>query len=465
VDLRLNDRPVDLLDDRGLVWNRRGLQLEGLEISVGGERLFVRAGIGADGDLGGNVSGSLDAVLLRFLIPEWEPAGRAVGVVELLGTPARPAFEGVARVEGGSFRLPRSRTVVSDVNGTVFLSSGDLALEDTTFRFMRGTGRCRGAVVLREEGPRLRLDGSVRGLEYPLYPGLTPRVSGDWRLDGPVSALELSGELVVERAELRGRADLPTVLVDWFGSEKPPRAATLELDLQVRADETLVARNPFLRVVGSADLHVTGTDARPGLTGRIEFQEGGEFTLQGVRYELERGQITFSDPTGVDPMFDIQTRSRILDYEVFLNLNGTLDRLVPSVSSDPPLSPTEIYSLMALGAPGEGRAGGALGLSLASSMLTRQLNETLVARDSWLLPVDQIRVDPYIEAHTGDPSARVTVVKQLSPSVTVTLQSNLTGETDEVISMRWYTGAGFFWEASRDADGNVGVDFKLRRRY
>ena len=150
---------------------------------------------------------------------------------------------------------------------------------------------------------------------------------------------------------------------------------------------------------------------------------------------------------------------------MWLRLNGTLDRLVPSVSSDPPLNEAEIYSLMAMGQVGEGRAGGALGLSLASSMLTRELNRTLGGRDSWLTPIDQVRVDPFIESTTGNPAARVTVVKQLSPSVTVTLQSNLSGETDEVISLRWYLGSGFFVEGTRDADSSVGLDLKLRRRY
>ncbi len=464
-ELRLNDRPVRLLTDRGFEWDPQGFRLMGIEAAMGADTVFFRGEIGADGSIAGNVSGAIDAILLRFLVPEWEPTGRAAGVIELFGTTDSPLLEGIARIEGASFRLPRSRSVISDINGSVFLSAGDITLEDFGFRFMRGAGRCRGAIVVREGQPGLRLAGSVTGLEYPLFPGLSPRIGGTWRLDGAVSDLELSGELVVERGEIRGKDDLATLIVEWFGDEAPPRQKTLRLDLKVRADETLTARSPFLRVVGSADLHVTGTDAQPGLLGRIEFQEGGEFTLQGVRYELDRGQITFSDPTRIDPLFSIQTRARILDYEVFLQVNGTQDHLVPSVSSDPPLSPPEIYSLMSLGTIGEGRAGGVLGISLASSMLTKSLNQTLSGRDSWLLPVDQIRVDPYIEANTGDPSARVTVVKQLSPSVTVTLQSNLTGETDEVISVRWYTGSGYFWEATRDADGGVGADFKLRRRY
>jgi len=145
-----------------------------------------------------------------------------------------------------------------------------------------------------------------------------------------------------------------------------------------------------------------------------------------------------------------------------------MDRLIPTVSSDPPLNPSEIYSLMALGQVSRGEPGGAVGLTMASTLLTKKMNAVLGSREQWMLPVDQIRVDPFIESSTGDPSARVTVVKQLSPSVTVTLQSNLSGNREEIISVRWYLGSGLFVEASRDSrnsDGSYGLDFKMRRRY
>jgi hypothetical protein len=465
VALTLGDRAIQLISDRGFSWGGSGFEVAGIETAMGEDEIFFRGRVDPVGALDGNFSGTVDARLLRLVIPEWEPAGRATGVVELLGDTRTPLLEGIVRVEGGSFRLPDTRTVIGDVNGTIFLSGGEVGLEAVEFRFMRGTGTCNGTIRVEDGLPKLVLRGDVRGLEYPLFPGFSPRLGGAWALDGPVDDLELSGDLLVERGELRRRDDLPSLLVDWFGEDEPEKEDTLRLNLRVRADENLVSRSPFLRLQGGADLQITGTDANPGLTGKVEFLEGGEVTLQGIRYELERGQITFADPTRIDPMLNFQARASIREYEVWLRLNGSLDRLVPSVSSDPPLSQAEIYSLMAVGTVGEGQAGGAFGLTLASSMLSRQLNQALDSRELWLLPVDQIRVDPYVESATGDPSARVTVVKQLSPSVTVTLQSNLSGETDQVISARWYVGSGFFVEALRDNDGNVGLDFKLRRRY
>jgi hypothetical protein len=466
--LLVGDQPAEILRDQGFRWDSNGFSLGGLEIDVGGDLVFLRGALDAQGQLTGNVSGVFDARLLRIFLPEWEPAGRATGTVEILGDLEKPRLEGIARIERGSFRLPGTRSVVGDVDGAVFLSAGVVALEDLTFKFMRGRGRGRGQIRVEGGEAHLRLDGTIEGLDFPLFPDFVPRIEGDWALEGPVDDLELSGDLVVTRAEVRRQDDLPSLLMDWFGDVKPPEKDGLRLDLHIRAEQNLVSRSPFVRLVGSADLNITGTDAHPGLVGNIEFMEGGEFTLQGIRYELERGQISFSDPTGIDPMLDFQARAGIREYEVWLSLTGTIDRLVPTVSSDPPLNPAEIYSLMALGQVGRSDPGGAVGLTLASTLLTRRMNEVLGSREQWLLPVDQIRVDPFIESGTGDPSARVTVVKQLSPSLTVTLQSNLSGDKDQIISARWYLGSGLFIEASHDSsnsDGSYGIDFKMRRRY
>jgi hypothetical protein len=79
--------------------------------------------------------------------------------------------------------------------------------------------------------------------------------------------------------------------------------------------------------------------------------------------------------------------------------------------------------------------------------------------------VDQIRVDPFAETSTGNPTARISVVKQINPTWTFIVQSNLSAEREEVVVSRWYLAPGLFVEASRDIDGSYGMDLKLRRPY
>jgi translocation and assembly module TamB len=217
--------------------------------------------------------------------------------------------------------------------------------------------------------------------------------------------------------------------------------------------------------VGSASLDVSGTINEPGIVGKVDFEEGGEVMVQTLRYELERGTLTFSDPTHTEPFIELYANTWVQNYQISVQITGTPDRLSTSVASNPPLTEEEIFSMMAVGYRREGIGGGAMGVNVASTMLAREITAALDRRARLLLPVDQVRVDPFAETASGNPTARLSVVKQLSPTWTFILQSNLSAQREEVVVSRWYIAPGLFVEASRDLDGSYGADLKLRRPY
>jgi translocation and assembly module TamB len=435
-------------------------------VAVMDDQLFAHWTIAPDGSLQGDLSGTMDALLLRFLVPDWEPAGRASGEVTVLGSVDRPLFEGFAELSQGSFRLPGTRTILSGVNGTVLLSSDTMVLEGVDFRFMQGLGRSTGTLRLHDRTVDLGLNGTISNLRYEMFPGLVAHLSGAWRLVGPVDSLDLSGDITIDRAALRRKDDVTTLLLEWFASASaPPGTGGPRLDIHVEADDTIDINNPFVRLVGSASIDISGTTSQPGIVGKIEFEEGGEVTLQTVRYELERGSLTFSDPSTNEPFIELQARTSVQNYEITVRITGTPDRLVPSVASNPPLTEDEVYSLLGVGYRDPTLGRGAMGVGFASTMITREITAELERRAGLVLPIDQVRVDPFTESSTGDPTARVSVVKQLSPSWTFVLQSNLSAEREAVVVSRWYLAPGLFVEASRAIDGSVGVDLKLRRPY
>ncbi len=155
-----------------------GFVVPGLRLRARDDELFVRWVIDGGGDLRGNLSGTMDTLLLRFLLPDWEPAGRATGVVEILGTAGRPLFEGIAQIEKGSFRLPGTRSILSQVDGTVLLSSGEVQLEGVDFRFMGGRARCYGRIRSADDSLTLGLNGTAQGIRFEVLPDLDARLSG-----------------------------------------------------------------------------------------------------------------------------------------------------------------------------------------------------------------------------------------------------------------------------------------------
>ena len=466
INLELENQAIQLLQPAKFSLSREGFVVPGLHLGAREDELFVRWAIDPERQLRGNVSGTMDTLLLRFLLPDWEPAGRASGIVELLGSIDEPLFEGVAEIHNGSFRLPGTRTILSQVEGTVFLSSGEVQLEGTDFRFMGGRGRASGRIRERDDTIVLALDGTASGVRFEALPDLDARLSGNWRLIGPIDNLLLSGDITVDRMSLTTKEDVASMLLGWFESSgRGSTSGGLNLALRVDAEETIELRNPFVRLTGSASLEVTGTSNSPGLVGQVELLEGGEATLLGNRYEIERGSLNFSNPGAIEPFIDLQAATWVQEYQISVQIAGTVDQFVTTAVSTPPLSAPDIYSLLGVGYTGRGYGSGAVGLGLASTILSSQLTSVLSRRGELALPVDQVRVDPFAADSTGNPTARLSFIKQITPSWTVILQTTLSGEREQVVISRWYLAPGLFLEAGQHEDRSLSLDLKMRRPY
>jgi hypothetical protein len=466
LDVELEKQPVQLVRPAPFTLSGDGFEVPGLQLRARDDELFVRWDIEADGQLRGNLSGTMDTLLLRFLLPDWEPAGRASGIVEILGTIDEPLFEGIAEIHKGSFRLPGTRTILSQVEGTVFLSSGDVQLEGMDFRFMGGRGRASGRIRERDETIMLALDGTASGVRFEVLPKLDSRLSGTWRLIGPIDDLLLSGDITVDRLSLTSKEDIASLLLSWLeGGGGATTGGGLNLALRVEAEETIELRSPFVRLTGSASLDVTGTSNSPGLVGQVEMLEGGEATLLGNRYELERASLNFSDPTEIEPFIDLQAATWVQEYQITVRISGSVDNFFTTATSTPPLSAPDIYSLLGAGTTGRGYGSGAVGLGLASSILSSELTSVLSRRSELALPVDQVRVDPFAADSTGNPTARLSLIKQITPSWTVILQTTLAGDREQVVISRWYLAPGFFIQASQQEDRSLSLDLKMRRPY
>src|SRR5207244_12448169 len=104
---------------------------------------------------------------------------------------------------------------------------------------------------------------------------------------------------------------------------------------------------------------VTGALASPLILGEVTLDEGGKIRFQNIDYQLVRGTINFQNPFRIDPYFDITLEARVSGglseiesgpIDVTVNITGTIDRITPTITSDPPASDITLFSLLGLGA-------------------------------------------------------------------------------------------------------------------
>ena len=122
---------------------------------------------------------------------------------------------------------------------------------------------------------------------------------------------------------------------------RPRRVSdTVNLQVRVQSKDNLSATSSQVSLEGSAALNVGGAAADPVITGRTDLTSG-ELFYRNVRYQLQRGIITFSDPNETRPNLDVSVTTTIEQYNLTLNLRGPLDTLTTSYSPTlrlPPLT-------------------------------------------------------------------------------------------------------------------------------
>ena len=90
--------------------------------------------------------------------------------------------------------------------------------------------------------------------------------------------------------------------------------------------------------MASADLTLRGTYDKPLLFGRADIGRG-EVTFEGRRYRVTRGTIDFTNPTRIEPFFDVEAETNVRvpggqAYRVTVGAAGTTERM-SNLSSSP----------------------------------------------------------------------------------------------------------------------------------
>jgi autotransporter translocation and assembly factor TamB len=466
VTLELESERVDLSAPARFSWHEGAFRLDHATLSGPRSHLALSYAVAADGTLASSLEGSAPAALLALVWPDGKPRGTLELAATLGGTAAEPRMTGRVQVRDGALTLPGLPAPLTAINGTLSLGGGAATIEGLTFDLGEGDVSCSGRIAFR---PALELDLGVHaeGVAWKLLPRFAPVLSGDLRVSGPLDRLLVSGDVTVVEAEFSGQLDIDAiVLKQLFAPERAAlRSSTpVGFNILVHIPGTFDIDTLPLRLQARGELRLVGTSERLGLLGRVEALPGGEAEVSGQQYELDRAAIAFSQPDRIEPAFDVVARAWVDNVEVTVALAGTPQRVVPTFTSNPPMSPTDILSLLSSGSRSvEGQPESVS--AAASKFLNNQLAGAVSSRARSLLNVDQLRLDPAAATSTGDAATRMTVVKQVGRGWMVSVSSNLSSNREEAVHSVWRVGQGLLIDAARQSDGSYSLGFKWQRRY
>src|SRR5207249_10605430 len=191
---------------------------------------------------------------------------------------------------------------------------------------------------LKASGVRVNYPENVRSL-----------VDGELVLQGSPTLQVLTGGVNVRRAEYTEEVDLGNLLLGGgpisLGGGDIRFGSTLNLDVAVTAQDSIVVRNNLADVIGSASLKLTGPVSEPIISGSAMVSRGMLF-LRNDRYNVTRGLIDFPETRTGRARFDIEADTDLRGYRIILNAVGTLARFNTTLRSEPSLPQSDIIALL-----------------------------------------------------------------------------------------------------------------------
>jgi translocation and assembly module TamB len=424
---------------------------------------MARAGDGAlDGELNLDVT---QLAWLELFSPDLAaPSGRLRGRFDIGGSRAAPRLSGQLSLQPFAAELPALGIALRDSSAHLSAAADGMLTLSALLNTGDGTLKVDGESALGADAPlTLRLDGKrVKVSETAdvtawISPSLTvQRADGVLSVRGRIDVPQ--ARIALDKRESRAAARSPDVeVIDPLEPESGDAALplALNLDLQIGKDVRLSGFGIDGKLGGG--LRVTQTPGREPLgTGTVTAT--GSYERYGKPLDIRHARLTYTRSPLDDPALDIRAQRTVDAQMVGVQIDGTAQRPITTLISDPALESGETLSRLVLGRPLRAAQqddsarlnAAAMALGAGGNLLAEQLGARL--------GLDQAGVaeSRALGANT------LTVGKNLSPRLYLSYGVSLIG-SGQVVALKYLLGGGFDLEIESGLESRGSINWRTER--
>lgn len=309
--------------------------------------------------------------IAAYLPPELQTLeGRIDFNFNLGGDTNAPEISGQARIEEGQYTELQSGFALAglhveadasyDADGSVIAFTGGA----------RGAGQnggdtisLSGALNLNETSA-LNLEVNLNEAVLSARPVTGLRTNGRIVIDGPLNAIEASGDISIEElnAEIitpedTGLVDIEVVAYNSdaqiFRANETAPPPSIDFNIALVADDRVFVRGRGLESEWSADIIAVNDNGAPLLAGRMALRRGW-LDFSGRRFDLTRGVIAFDRLSPNNPTLDIRAEHETGDGVIaIIAVSGRADAPSIELQSTPSLPSEDVMALVLFGKPAQ----------------------------------------------------------------------------------------------------------------
>lgn len=300
------------------------------------------------------------------------------------------------------------RTLKADLGGGSLDMQGDATFDTPDNPTLNFTAKAREILAVRNRSLSLRLNGDLflRGpWKRAVIGGKAATVKS--RVQWDLELLPLTALLPGFHKEQR------TAGKPWFTFTRAPFSDwKFDVALSTTPGDPIVLRGNRLRGTAEAELRLEGTGATPTLHGAYRTNDLVT-TLPFARIEMSRGRVWYTREQPFLPQIDFTAETEIRNYRIRLYLGGAAESPQISINSEPPLSETDLLTLVTTGALPSDTAENAQALAgRAATVLFQEFSNKMLKPGLGREPFSALRrfsLDlSAINARTGHQETRLT---------------------------------------------------------
>ena len=418
-------------------------------------------------------NGSINLKVAQTIDPDLTASGDSTFQIEAHGTLDNPGLRGQIDFKDASLSLEDIPNGLSQLRGTLEFNQNRLEVRSLTA--MSGGGLLSVAGYLAYQNG-LFADLTVTGKDIRIrYPeGVSSLADATLRLQGSQNNLLLGGNVLLTRFAMNPDFDIAALAAqaNSVSAVAPPDAPSnhIRLDVRIASSPQLNFQNAYAKLAGDVDLRLRGTVASPSLLGRVSITEGSAM-IAGTRYELQHGEIAFTNPVRIQPTIDLNATARVEEYDITLGMHGTFEKPSITYRSDPPLPEADVVALLALGRTENQerlytqQQEQSSANPTTDALLGGALNATVSSRVQKLFGAGSVKVDPNYIGALGNATSRIIVEEQLGSNVTLTYATNVNTTAQQLIQAEVAVNHHVSLLVARDESGVFSMVFKATRRY
>jgi translocation and assembly module TamB len=421
--------------------------------------------------------GQADLRLLGGFDPNLAASGGMTVHLTVNGSLSDPLPQGAVQISNATANYAGLPSGLSEMNGSLLFTRNRVHIDQLAARAGGGNVDFKGDVTNFNQQLNFNLTATAKDVRLRYPPGVSSTATAELHWVGTRSASTVSGDVLVTKLAVTPGFDFGAYLQHSLQSAGITPANSplynVKLDMAVRTAPELQMKTAVARLSGDANLRVRGSAARPSVLGRADVLEG-DATFNGIKFRLERGDITFTNPVAIEPQLNLQATTHVRNYDLDVTVTGTPERLNVNYRSEPPLPKSDIIALLALGrTSGESeqlqqQSGQTLFSDEATNLIINQaINSTVSSRVQRLFGVARIKIDPQGLSTETNPTARgpqVTIEQQFANNLSLTYSTNVAQSSEQIIQGEYFFNRNISVAGSRDQNGVVSFDVRVRRR-